>query len=76
MAVTARGGFMPCPHMFNEQFNDSVMDYWLNDEKLNQFRENNVTKKDKCSNCLYDETCRPCNVVSESLESCVCFEKL
>ncbi|MGV8146288.1 MAG: radical SAM/SPASM domain-containing protein [Alkaliphilus sp.] len=75
MSIKATGGFSPCPHISTESFCSGIMEYWHKDQGLEELRADKNCKNLKCSSCCFNETCRPCRVVSECIYDCVCYEK-
>ncbi|MCL6589476.1 MAG: hypothetical protein K6U80_05920 [Firmicutes bacterium] len=69
MSVSAKGEFLPCPHMkCHGAVNQSIKDYWENDGTLSLLRK--IHKGDnsgkQCGDCMYKHSCRPCYAIEKN----------
>lgn len=66
-AITKKGEFLPCTHLYHREAFENIQDYWKNSKVLYKLRNNSNDNSSLCNKCLYKNRCRPCRAMNKEL---------
>lgn len=67
ISVTVDGKLTPCRHIEVEEEYEHIMDYWQDSEFLAELRSVEMSRREPCRGCSWEDNCLPCMAVGLKL---------